>query len=132
VSADRRRPDQRAVCAWLIAAALALLVAGCGSNSQTTTQASAPDQTGNTVHVVMAHLDFSPLALNAKVGQRVVWTNEDSAPHNVTYISGPVFKSSRRVLRPGAKFSITLTQAGTIHYYCTIHPWMRATISVSQ
>jgi plastocyanin len=132
VSADRRRLDQRLARVGLVVAALALFAAGCGSSSHTTAAASAPDQTGNTVHVVMAHLEFSPLAVNAKVGQRVVWTNEDSAPHNVTYISGPVFKSSRRVLRPGRKFSITLTQAGTIHYYCTIHPWMRATIAVSQ
>jgi plastocyanin len=118
--------------AWLVVAAVAMFAAGCGSSSHTTTAASASDQTGSTVRVVMAHLEFSPLAVNAKVGQHVVWTNEDNAPHNVTYISGPVFKSSRRVLRSGAKFSITLTQAGTIHYYCTIHPWMRATISVSQ
>lgn len=118
--------------AWLVVAAAAMLAAGCGSSSHTTTAASASDQAGSTVHVVMAHLEFSPLAVNAKVGQHVVWTNEDNAPHNVTYISGPVFKSSRRVLRPGTKFSIRLTQAGTIHYYCTIHPWMRATISVSQ
>jgi plastocyanin len=110
--------------------AVGLMIAGCGSSSHTTTQA-ASDATGNTAHIVMEHLDFNPLAVRAKVGQTVQWTNEDNAPHNVTYISGPVFKSSHK-LRPGAQFSIKLTQAGTIHYYCTIHPWMRATISVGQ
>jgi plastocyanin len=81
--------------------------------------------------VVMKSLDFTPTAVDAKVGQRVMWTNDDSAPHNVTYVSGPRFTSSRRVLSPGARFSIKLTQSGTIHYYCSIHPWMTATIVVS-
>ena len=113
------------------ATALVLLLTACGSSSHTTTTLAATDPTGNTVHVVMAHLAFSPTAVNAKIGQIVKWANEDNVPHNVTYVSGPVFKSSRR-LAPGDKFSLKLVHTGTIHYYCTIHPWMRATISVTQ
>ena len=79
----------------------------------------------------MKSLDFSPLSVDAHVGQRVVWTNDDAAPHNVTYVSGPAFRSSREQLTLGQRFSIKLTQAGTIHYVCTIHPWMKATIVVS-
>lgn len=73
---------------------------------------------------------FYPTTVHANAGQRVVWTNHDNSPHTVTYGSGPRFKSSR-VLRPGAGFSFTLTRPGTIHYYCSIHPWMKATIVVS-
>lgn len=79
----------------------------------------------------MQSLAFKPPAVDAKVGQTVIWTNEDSTPHNVTYVSGPRFGSSRPKLRPGSRFSLTLHHAGTIHYYCSIHPWMTATISVS-
>jgi amicyanin len=79
----------------------------------------------------MKSLDFSPLAVHVKVGQTVMWVNEDEAPHNVTYVSGPRFSSSRPAMGPGAKFSLRLTEPGTIHYYCTIHPWMKATIDVS-
>lgn len=81
--------------------------------------------------VTMKVLEFSPTTVRAKVGQRVRWTNEDSSPHNVTFVSGPKFSSSRPVLNPGATFSISLTQPGTIHYYCSIHPWMKATIVVA-
>ena len=112
------------------ATALVLLLAACGSSSHTTTQA-ASDVSGNIVHVVMAHLAFSPTAVTAKIGETVRWTNQDNAPHNVTHVSGPVFTSSRR-LAPGDKFYLKLTRTGTIHYFCTIHPWMRATISVTQ
>jgi plastocyanin len=83
-----------------------------------------------TVQVVMQSLSFAPDSVKGKVGQGVLWTNEDSSPHNVLYVSGPRFASSH-VLQPGQKFSIRLTHAGTIHYYCSIHPWMKATVVVS-
>lgn len=84
------------------------------------------------MHVVMKALEFNPTTVHATVGQRVVWNNEDTSPHNVTYVSGPEFRSSRPVLDPGSSFSVTVTQPGTIHYYCTIHPWMKATVVVSR
>ena len=107
---------------------LALLSAGCGSSSDAPAVASPPR--GGRAHVAMKVLEFIPTAVAARVGQRVVWTNDDSSPHNVTYVSGPRFKSSRN-LQPGARFSLKVTSPGTIHYYCTLHPWMKATIVVS-
>lgn len=112
---------------------LALLVAGCGTGADlgshaTRTGASTP---GKPVQVVMKSLDFNPISVHARVGQTVVWTNDDEAAHNVTYVSGPRFTSSRPMLRLGAKFSLRLTEPGTIHYYCSLHPWMKSTIVVS-
>ena len=49
----------------------------------------------------------------------------------MTYVSGPRFESSQNLTRQGSTFSLRLTEPGTIHYYCTIHPWMKATIVVS-
>lgn len=117
--------------------AAAALVAGCGSSSgsastATAQGASSSENAGGTVQIVMVSLDFSPTVFHAKAGQKVTWKNEDSSPHNVTYVSGPRFRSSRPVMRPGTKFSIRLTEPGTIHYYCTIHPWMKGTIVVSR
>ena len=79
----------------------------------------------------LSALAFQPSAAHAGVGQTVVWTNEDNLPHNVIYVSGPKFTSSRPRIRNGTTFSIKLTQPGTIHYFCSIHPWMKATIVVS-
>jgi plastocyanin len=117
-------------------AVLAISIAGCSSGSDLGAHAAAQPgdatpSSGGAVHVVMQSLDFSPLAVTAKVGQEVVWTNNDAAPHNVTYISGPSFNSSRTLTR-GKQFSIRLDQPGTIHYVCTLHPWMKATIVVSR
>ncbi len=129
-----RLVDRRHTSALL--AALALLLAGCGSGSDlpatsSTDSAGAVTSASGTVPVVMKGLDFSPLTVHARVGQTVTWTNEDQAPHNVTYVSGPQFRSSQRRMAIGKRFSIHLSQPGTIHYICTLHSWMRASVIVS-
>ena len=78
----------------------------------------------------MRSLYFNPVEVHAHVGETVIWVNEEPVPHNVTYVSGPRFRSSQRKMNRGARFSLRLTEPGTIHYYCTIHPWMKATIVV--
>lgn len=131
----------------LLALPLAVLgLAACGSSStgstnstsssaatastSTTTSTTAPSSSGTTVAVTMKNLAFTPKVIHVKVGDTVTWTNDDTPPHNVTWVSGPKFTSSG-TLDPGAKFSLKLTQPGVIHYYCSIHPFMKATIIVT-
>ncbi len=78
----------------------------------------------------MQNISFNPPLIHAKVGQTVKWTNMDSAPHNVTYVSGPQFTSSPTFTN-GGTFTLKLTKAGTIAYRCTIHPGMNGTIVVA-
>lgn len=128
-SGVRRLTRQSVARFWPVvpAIALALLAGGCSSDSKATTAAASAAGPGR---VVMKVLEFSPIAVKARVGQLVRWSNEDSSPHTVTYVSGPQFKSSG-ILTPGGRFSVRLSRPGTIHYFCTIHPWMKATIVVS-
>jgi amicyanin len=79
----------------------------------------------------MMSLKFQPGTVTVKVGTTVTWTNNDSPPHNVTYVSGPKFASSPQVMNPGSKYSVKFTQAGTVHYFCSIHPFMKGTIVVT-
>ncbi|MBV9310490.1 MAG: cupredoxin domain-containing protein [Solirubrobacterales bacterium] len=129
--------------------AVLLAIAGCGSSSSSSSpsssasasSSSAPSSApssaapraagGATANVAMRNLAFVPKAIQAKVGQTVKWTNFDTAPHNVTYVSGPKFTSSS-TLQTGGKFQLKLTQPGTIQYVCTIHPFMKASIVVSK
>ena len=135
----------------LLLSAVALLVlalSGCGSSSKASsssaTSSSAANSSssstapsgsaaasGSTTPVTIKNLAFNPGTVNAKVGQTVGWANLDGPPHNVTYVSGPKFTSSSN-LNTGDKFSLKLTQAGTIHYFCSIHPFMKATIVVTR
>jgi plastocyanin len=125
----------------LLTLPLALIaLAGCGSSSSSSsapsTSSSAPATSsssgaGGAVAVTMKNLAFNPTSVSAKVGQTVQWTNQDTPPHNVVYVSGPKFTSSG-TLNTGGQFKLKLTQPGTIHYICSIHPFMKATIVVTK
>jgi amicyanin len=132
-----------------VLALIALALAGCGSSSSSSSSSAAPASSsttaassttsasggaspsaGQAVHVSIKSLAFNPATVSAKVGQTVTWTNDDSPPHNVTYVKGPKFDSSP-TMNPGATFHIKLTQPGTIDYFCSIHPFMKGSIVVS-
>ena len=57
---------------------------------------------------------------------RVVFDNDDTAPHTVAARSGGVDSG---VLDPGRQFSVTVTEG--FGYFCTIHPSMTAKIAVT-
>jgi plastocyanin len=109
-------------------AALTLPLAACGSGSASPKAPTAGPP--GTIHVVMQNISFQPATVHAKVGQTVTWTNEDDAPHNVTYVSGPRFTSAATFTN-GHSFTLKLTTPGTISYRCTIHPGMHGTIVVA-
>jgi len=82
---------------------------------------------------------FSPDPINVKVGGTVTWTNKDSQAHTVVSGTGStdpnkgkVFDSGLTTLiQPGKTFSHTFTTAGTIPYFCQIHPAMVGKIIVT-
>ena len=74
------------------------------------------------------HWAFAPATLKVKAGTSVVWTNTGSAPHTVTADAAKAFDSG--LLAPQATFRFTPTQAGTIAYHCSVHPWMTGTLVV--
>jgi len=78
----------------------------------------------------MVNIAFSPTSAKAKVGQTVVWTNQDSTDHNVTATAGDSFKSSN--FGSGKTYTHRLTKSGTISYVCTLHPNMKATLTVTR
>ncbi|MCX6739531.1 MAG: cupredoxin domain-containing protein [Candidatus Parcubacteria bacterium] len=68
---------------------------------------------------------FVPADMKVKKGDIVIWTNEDSAPHQ---IAGADFKSE--VIKTGFTYSTTFTKTGKFDYSCSIHPAMKGTITV--
>jgi plastocyanin len=120
----------------LLLATLALSVAGCGgddSSSSSATKTTTPQNTGgggtassDTVEIKMQNIRFAPKEASVKVGQKVVWTNDDTVGHNV--VGGPI---KSEVFNKGETFSYTPTKAGTISYVCTIHPGMDGKLTVT-
>jgi plastocyanin len=75
---------------------------------------------------------YKPEQLTVAVGTKVTFTNEDSAPHTATSGQSPaadgVFDTGN--LKKGESKAVKLTKAGTFAYYCAIHPFMKATVTV--
>lgn len=88
--------------------------------------AAAPVATNK---VVISNFAFGPQTITVKVGTTVTWTNKDADDHTVTAMDGS-FNSAP--LATGASYSHTFTKAGTFGYLCTIHPFMTATVVVTQ
>lgn len=72
---------------------------------------------------------FMPGDLTVKVGDTITWTNNDTAPHTVTTLAGPVPIGSP-TLKKGDTFSFTFTKPGVYQYGCSIHPDMKAKVTV--
>jgi plastocyanin len=91
--------------------------------------AAAAPVSGNAVAI--KNFAFSPTALKVKVGTKVTWTNEDTDAHTVTSLNnaGPL---SSAALSTGQSYSYTFTKPGTYNYQCTIHPFMTASVTVTQ
>ena len=83
--------------------------------------ASAP------VTVEVKEFTFKPQSLTVAAGTTVTWRNGDEAPHTITSTDG-VFRSPALV--SADRFSYTFTKPGTYHYFCQIHPTMRADVVV--
>jgi plastocyanin len=116
-------------------------VAGCGSNDKKTASTppnsvavAAPQAkaaTGDVVKVTMKNIKFLPQNVTAKVGQKILWTNNDGQiPHTVTASKGAIFDSGN--IDGGGTFDYTPTKPGRIDYLCTIHAGQTGTITVTR
>lgn len=98
-----------------------------GSGSDSGSQAAAG--TCPKPCVQMKDVSFQPTNITVRVGQRVTWLNTDPVSHDVVAVpGGPGPKSA--LLAQGRSYSFTPTRAGTISYVCTVHPSMKATLTV--
>ena len=80
------------------------------------------------VQVKIANFTFDPPTLTVKAGTTVTWVNADDIPHVVSEKDGK-FRSS--ALDTDDKFSQTFSTAGTVEYFCAIHPHMTGKIVVT-
>jgi plastocyanin len=80
------------------------------------------------VHITIHNFAFSPARLVVSPGTKIIWTNTDSDPHTVDSTRN-IWSSE--ALDTDSTFSRVFKQAGAFPYYCSIHPFMRATIIVT-
>ncbi len=118
---------ERGKTALIIAVVVIVLIGGYFLFSQkSTTQTQETASADYNIDII--NFVYEPVELNIKVGESVMWTNQDSARHTVTSDSGNELDSA--LLSKGDSYSHTFTEAGTYAYHCTPHPYMQAKIIV--
>jgi plastocyanin len=132
---------------WILSLATVVLLAGCGGSTAanptpTATTPPAPTATTQpsptapatvvTVKIVEKNekYSFQPATLSIKVGTEVMWVNTSDAPHTVTSDTAGDFGTTSAITQ-NQNFTFTFTSPGTFPYHCNIHPYMKATITVS-
>jgi plastocyanin len=77
---------------------------------------------------------YNPSPINIAKGTTITWTNHDNTAHTVTegnpsgYSPPNGFDSG--ILAPRSVFTHIFTTAGTVQYYCTLHPTMLGEVIV--
>ncbi len=97
-------------------------------NPQGLYQSQQPQQQPNTISI--QNYQYSPAQMTVGVGTTVTWINKDSVSHTATSDNGPAQFDSGTIAT-NQSYSYTFTMPGTYTYHCTIHPNMKATITVT-
>ena len=79
-------------------------------------------------------LCYDPASLIIFKGGEIIWRNDDSSSHTVTsgnIIEGPngIFDSG--LIKAGETFSFKFEESGKYDYFCMIHPWANASVTVN-
>src|SRR6476620_11307659 len=72
---------------------------------------------------------YDPPSTSINVGTLVQWINNDSTLHTVTFATPGIYDSG--IIGRGATVSHSFLAQGVFNYFCRIHPFMTANITVS-
>ncbi len=80
--------------------------------------------------VTMQDFAFVPAKIKVKKGATVTWTNQDSASHNVAPDEPSASFNEGDLIGKGENYSFKFDTVGTFSYYCSPHPYMKASVEV--
>ena len=133
---ESRTVARRTGC--LAAVALVAAAAGCGGSYSSTPTTTPPSTTGGgtadviiTINSQAGSMSYSPNPANVKVGQKVAWRNADTIAHTATQTGSGGFDTGT-VAAGATSAPLTISTAGSLPYFCQIHPSMVGTLNVTQ
>jgi len=103
-----------------------------------------PSQTGEYAHLIVktdqvsivngawqinTTESYSPTIIQIITGTTVTWTNNDSIVHTVTDLNG-TFDS--HLILPNTIWKHDFFNGGKYNYFCTLHPWMKGLVIVTE
>ena len=129
---------QRNTRRWLIGGAITLVVItglyfaisgyiGYQETAQQNLQLTKAPVQGVT-QVALSNFAIGPAKIEVPLGTTVTWTNDDDAPHSVTFDNG---MADSGIFHKGQTYQYTFTKAGTFAYHCSVHPGMVARVIVT-
>jgi plastocyanin len=80
----------------------------------------------DTITVTIEKLAFAPARVTAHVGDTIVWDNKDFIPHTATARD----HQWDVTIAAHQTNKVVLQKAGTIDYFCKVHPNMKGQITV--
>jgi plastocyanin len=90
--------------------------------------AGAQQESGPREHTVtMDNMVFGRMPTGAKVGDTIIWVNNDTVQHTATARDA----SFDVRLQPGQRGRTVLKKAGNLAIYCIYHPMMRTTLRIA-
>ncbi|MCH8986122.1 MAG: cupredoxin domain-containing protein, partial [Acidobacteria bacterium] len=97
-----------------------------------TTAASTTEQPASTgsAAVSIVNFSFNDQVTTVSVGDTVTFTNNEVGIAHTTTATEGLWNSG--LLASGDTFDITFTEAGTFNFFCSIHPSMTGTITVTE
>ncbi|MFE1962224.1 cupredoxin family copper-binding protein [Streptomyces sp. NPDC059479] len=127
----------RAPLAAILAAVCVTALVGCShssgggkpAGSTRPSPGSASPSGGGQDQVTIDNFAFMPAALTVAPGARITVTNKDDTAHTVTATAGKAFDTG--TVDAGRTVTFTApAKAGVYPYICTIHPFMKGTLTV--
>jgi len=100
------------------------------STTETESTESEPAPSGEaskSEKVDIVEFTYQPDPVVVQVGGKVIWQNQDTAPHTATADDGSFDTGT---IEKGKIGSETFKEAGTFTYFCAIHPTMHGTVEV--
>lgn len=104
---------------------------GSGSSpSGNDTPVSSTDVQEGRVAIDIDNFKFMPAQITVKKGTTVTWTNRDTARHDVTPVENSDGAPRSELMGQNESYSHTFDTIGTFAYYCSPHPYMKASVTV--
>lgn len=72
---------------------------------------------------------FTPRTLTLKVGDEILFVNDDIGTHNV-FSESPANSFDLKAQRPGTRTKVAFPTAGRVDVRCAIHPSMRLAVEI--
>lgn len=94
--------------------------------------AADPDWNGQTVTVAIRQGSYEPEELSVSRGTKVIWENTDTEVHNVAFPGAENLNFQSPVMGLGQKWEKVFSRTGEFDYVCTLHPFMKAKLKVTE